>query len=73
MNQINPRKLLHSKWTAVQPTKKRRHFIVTKLILSPDSDDLIVGCELEAVIDKSVTEINWKQLKEKNYWKMGWR
>ena len=72
MNQINPRKLLLSKWTALHPTKKRRHFIVTKLILSPDNE-IIIGCELEAVIDKSIAEIDWKQLKEASSWQMGWR
>ncbi|MEY2666077.1 MAG: hypothetical protein RLZZ384_248 [Pseudomonadota bacterium] len=72
MNQINPRKLLYSKWTALHPTKKRRHFIVTKLILSPDNE-IIIGCELEAVIDKSIAEIDWKQLKEASSWQMGWR
>jgi tryptophan-rich hypothetical protein len=72
MNQINPRKLLLSKWTALHPTKKRRHFMVTKLILSPDNE-IIIGCELEAVIDKSIAEIDWKQLKDANCWQMGWR
>ncbi|MEI8237655.1 MAG: TIGR02450 family Trp-rich protein [Methylococcaceae bacterium] len=72
MNQINPSKLLLSKWTALHPTKKRRHFIVTKLILSPDNE-IIIGCELEAVIDKSIAEIDWKQLKEASSWQMGWR
>ncbi len=72
MNQINPSKLLLSKWTALNPTKKRRHFIVTKLILSPDNE-IIIGCELEAVIDKSIAEIDWKQLKEASSWQMGWR
>ena len=57
MNQINPRKLLNSKWTALDPTKKRRHFMVTKLVLSPDNE-IIIGCELEAVIDKSIAEID---------------
>ena len=72
MNQINPRKLLNSKWTALDPTKKRRHFMVTKLVLSPDNE-IIIGCELEAVIDKSIAEIDWKQLKDANCWQMGWR
>ena len=72
MNQINPRKLLNSKWTALHPTKNRRHFMVTKLVLSPDNE-IIIGCELEAVIDKSIAEIDWKQLKDANCWQMGWR
>ena len=46
--------------------------MVTKLILSPDNE-IIIGCELEAVIDKSIAEIDWKQLKEATSWQMGWR
>jgi tryptophan-rich hypothetical protein len=30
--QINPAKLLLSKWTAVKPVNKEKHFLVTKLI-----------------------------------------
>lgn len=28
--QSNPKKLLNSKWTAVTPTHKENHFLVTK-------------------------------------------
>ena len=30
MNRINPTKLLRSKWTAVSPVKKEKHFMVTE-------------------------------------------
>ena len=31
MNKINPKKLLNSKWTAVKPTNKEKHFLVTEI------------------------------------------
>lgn len=31
MNKINPKKLLHSKWTAVSPVNKEKHFLVTEM------------------------------------------
>ncbi|PHX31168.1 hypothetical protein AO354_03220 [Pseudomonas syringae pv. syringae] len=31
MNQINPRKLLLSKWTAATPLNREKHFLVTEL------------------------------------------
>ncbi|WP_198927950.1 TIGR02450 family Trp-rich protein, partial [Vibrio crassostreae] len=31
MNRINPKKLLRSKWTAVSPVKKEKHFMVTEV------------------------------------------
>jgi tryptophan-rich hypothetical protein len=70
MNQINPNKLLLSKWTAVKPKQKERHFIVTKLLRS-DMEE-IVACELEAVINKNIYEIEWQDLKDSSCWLMGW-
>ena len=31
MNQINPKKLLNSKWTAVKPAHKEKHFLITEI------------------------------------------
>ena len=71
MNQINPNKLLLSKWTAVEPKQKERHFIVTKLIRAENTD--IIACELEAVINNHLYQIDWHELKESSCWLMGWR
>jgi len=70
MNQINPNKLLLSKWTAVKPKQKERHFIVIKLIRSEMEE--IIACELEAVINKNIYEIEWQALKDSSCWLMGW-
>ncbi|MFI3137734.1 MAG: TIGR02450 family Trp-rich protein [Methylococcaceae bacterium] len=72
MNQINPNKLLLSKWTAVHPKQKERHFIVTKLIRAETPLAEIIACELEAVINNKVYEIDWQTLKDKTSWQMGW-
>ena len=71
INRINPNKLLLSKWTAVEPKQKERHFIVTKLIRAENKD--IIACELEAVINKHVYETDWHALKDSSFWLMGWR
>ena len=71
MNRINPEKLLLSKWTALQPQGKERHFIVTKLLRADDEN--IIACELEAVINKKIYEIDWQLLKESSSWVMGWK
>ena len=70
MNRINPNKLLLSKWTAVKPKQKERHFIVTKLIR--DDDETVIACKLEAVINKRSREIDWRELQQKTDWTMGW-
>ncbi len=71
MNQINPEKLLHSKWTALQVTKKERHFIVSRLQRA--DDETVVSCELEAIINKNVYQIDWQQLKDSSCWLIGWK
>jgi tryptophan-rich hypothetical protein len=71
MNPINPHKLLLSKWTAIEPKQKERHFMVTKLIRA--EDEVIVACELQAVISNNVYEIDWHLLKDSSCWQMGWR
>lgn len=71
MNQINPKKLLHSKWTALQVKQKERHFIVSRLQRA--DDETILSCELEAIINNNVYEIDWQQLKDSSLWLMGWK
>ncbi|CAI8417340.1 MAG: TIGR02450 family Trp-rich protein [Oceanospirillales bacterium TMED33] len=70
MNRINPKKLLHSKWTAVTPTIKEKHFLVVDIEF--DEDGLVVCCVLEAVVTKRKHPINWCDLKDSYKWKMGW-
>ena len=70
-NKINPNKLLQSKWTAVTPQNKELHFIVTKLIR--DEDEVVISCELEAVINKNNYQIDWTLLKDTEQWLMGWK
>jgi tryptophan-rich hypothetical protein len=71
MNQINPKKLLHSKWTSMSPKQKELHFIVTKLSLS--EDNVVLECEIEAVINHKRYSIDWHELKQSEKWKIGWK
>lgn len=71
MNHINPDKLLMSKWSAVKPVRKERHFIVTSLIR--DTKGTIIACELEAVINKNLYQLDWRELKNSRLWLAGWK
>ena len=71
-NPLNPKKLLLSKWTAVKPSHKRKHFLVSKVILPELPDAPIEFIELEAVFDKSTRVIPWRDLKETDIWLQGW-
>jgi len=72
MNKINPDKLLNSKWTAVTPVNKEKHFIVTDVEF--DEEKLVVvSCFIEAVMSKRSIPINWQDLKDDNQWLHGWK
>lgn len=70
-NQINPAKLLLSKWTAVLPQNKEKHFLVTKL--NEDELGMVLTCTLEAVLNKQEYEMDWRDLKDSASWLTGWR
>ena len=71
MNQINPKKLLNSKWTATQPKNKEKHFMVTELEF--DEEKNVISCEIEAVMTKRSTSIEWQELKNVSNWVYGWK
>jgi tryptophan-rich hypothetical protein len=68
---LHPKKLLLSKWTAVSPIAKQKHFLVTKLI-QIEPDDPIEMIEIEAIYSKKVSQINWRELKDETVWLQGW-
>ena len=71
-NPLNPKQLLLSKWTAVKPMHKRKHFLVSKVILPEIPEAAIELIELEAVFDQSVQVIPWRDLKNTEIWLQGW-
>jgi len=80
--QLNPKKLLLSKWTAVNIIDKQKHFLVTRLImaeppmmtgnLTQPVHDLITHVEIEAVFSSNKQIILWHELKDPSRWKQGW-
>lgn len=64
-----PKKLLKSKWTAVMPSHKEKHFMVTKLIVPEQAIEYI---EIEAVHSKRVQQIAWQTLNDSSIWLQGW-
>jgi tryptophan-rich hypothetical protein len=71
MNSIHPKKLLLTKWTAVKPVARQKHFLVTKVI-QIEPEDPIEMIEIEAVYSKKVSQINWRDLKDESVWRQGW-
>ncbi len=71
INQINPKKLLNSKWTAVKPKNKEKHFTV--IAVEFDDDEAVSSCFIEAVMSKRETDIQWQELKDISQWLQGWK
>ena len=71
MNQINPAKLLRSKWTSLAPINKEKHFLVVDVEYGEEGE--VIECLLEAVISKRTASIDWRDLKNNNLWKQGWK
>jgi tryptophan-rich hypothetical protein len=69
---LNPRKLLHSKWTAVQPRNKEKHFLVTGIVDLDPPGSPVVSIEIEAVHSRKKRVMPWRELLDATQWKGGW-
>lgn len=56
MNLLSPKKLLLTKWTAVKPIAKQKHFLISRVIEPQQLTDPIERVEIEAVFSKAVQE-----------------
>ena len=66
---LNPDQLYLSKWTAVHPEHKEKHFLVTRIF---KEDGRIADVELEAVLTKRTYRMPWRDLKDQTRWRSGW-
>ncbi|GAB3096707.1 TIGR02450 family Trp-rich protein [Aestuariicella hydrocarbonica] len=71
MNQINPAKLRNSKWTAVKPMNREKHFLVSEVEFEEDGS--VISCKLESVLSKKEYLIDWTELKNREKWIQGWK
>ena len=81
---LSPKKLLLTKWTAVNPTHKEKHFLVTKVIVPelpalpapptlPKPQTLRVDTiELQAVHSGRSALMPWRELTDESRWRQGW-
>lgn len=71
MNKLHPKKLLNSKWTAVKPLNKEKHFLISDVEFGEDGE--VIRCEIEAVMSKRTIDIDWHALKDHQKWQQGWK
>jgi tryptophan-rich hypothetical protein len=72
MNPLHPKKLLLSKWTAVAPLAKDKHFAVVKVLEPEVPGAPVQWVELEAVFSKRVQRLAWRELRDPAVWRQGW-
>jgi tryptophan-rich hypothetical protein len=72
MNSLQPNKLLLSKWTAVTPVAKEKHFLVSKVVQPAFPGGKIELVELEAVHSNAIRRMDWRELQDDTKWLRGW-
>ena len=72
MTLLHPKKLLLTKWTAVRPVAKNKHFLVSRVIEPDPLQVKIEWIELEAVLSKTVPRIHRRKLQDETLWRRGW-
>jgi tryptophan-rich hypothetical protein len=71
-NPVSPKKLLLSKWTAIKPASKEKHFLVVGVIQPEIPGAPVVEIDLEAAMTGRVMRMNWRALKDAETWLRGW-
>lgn len=70
MNRLVRNKLVGSKWTAVAPTHKEKHFLVLRWLEEDEGPPQVL--ELEAVYTGRRFTLPWRELKDATRWRQGW-
>lgn len=73
VNPLHPKKLLLTKWTAVHPVARQKHFVVSKVVLPAEPNAPVEWVDIEAVHSGAVSRIPWRTLRDTAVWLQGWR
>ena len=71
-NPLSPKKLLLTKWTAVTPRNREKHFVVVRVIEPELPSMRVEQVDLEAVHSKQVYVLHWRELTDASLWRQGW-
>jgi tryptophan-rich hypothetical protein len=72
MNPLHPKKLLLSKWTAVRPQAREKHFLVAEVVQPEPPEAPVQWAEIEAVHSGVRRRIAWRELRDSAVWRQGW-
>jgi tryptophan-rich hypothetical protein len=71
-NSLSPKKLLLTKWTAVAPRHREKHFVVLRVIEPERPSVRVEQVEMEAVHSGQVYLLHWRELTDASQWRQGW-
>ena len=60
-----------TKWTAVKPVAKEKHFLVSKVVEPELDGEKVEWIDLEAVHSKVTRRIQWQELRDETQWLRG--
>ena len=66
INRFSRAKLPGSKWTAVCPEQREKHFVVRNLFISEQ-------VELQAVLTGRIHRVDIQELRDRGHWIPGWK
>jgi tryptophan-rich hypothetical protein len=69
---LQPAKLLLSKWTAVAPQGREKHFLVTELVEPEVPGAPLQWVQIEAVHSRRAFRLAWRDLTDASRWIQGW-
>lgn len=70
---LNPEKLHLTKWTAVDPELKEKHFLVARVINPETQRHKIEEVVMEAVLTRRRFVLKWEALTDVTKWVRGWQ
>lgn len=71
-NTVNYKKLLNSKWTALIPKNKEKHFQVIKVNKNELDEQKVDSVIMEAIFTNRKFLLDPNQLNDQNVWALGW-
>ena len=72
INPLHPKKLLLTKWTAVEPRNREKHFVVSRVATPEEPGGAVPWVEIEAVHSGRTRRIPWRELRDSAVWRQGW-
>ena len=69
---LHPKKLRGTKWTAVLPRNREKHFLVIGVVEPETAGMPVEFVDLEAVHSRRVQRLRWRDLTDPAHWRQGW-